>query len=216
MNSHQTKLLVLAIILLTIVSFLAGGCSPAIPTQPPPTPTLEPLNLVKIYEQTFIKIYELAFNRHDVDATMDLLSENVSIDLVGWPDQAHSRQEARDLEEFWFAMNVEFHYIDCNATGSSVSCKAVAIDDCSKHAGMNGINFSTASFEFSNGKINSIRLQMRADDENTYQNFLNNMELWATKVYPDDLKKTNVYNRETGAIFSSLCNKYDAIPIRMP
>jgi hypothetical protein len=202
----------LTIVVLTTVSLLAGGCSPATPTQPPPTatqppatPTTGPLDLVKAYEE--------AFNRHDVEAVMALVSDNIWIDLVNWPsDQSHSRQESHDLLESWFALNVEFHHTDCKTTGSSVvGCKAVASLDCSKAAGMSGINFLAVTFDLHNSKIDQITLQMQPDDENTYSSFLNNMEQWANRVHPEEMKKVTVTNGEMGAIYGGLCKEYAAI-----
>jgi hypothetical protein len=203
MNSQRTSPVILAIAWLIAASMVVASCNSILPLAPTQTPTTRP--------ETLVKAYEDAFNQHDLAAVMDLLSEKVSINLVGWTDQARSGQEARDLNGMWFAMNFEMHYSNCKTTGTMVYCNAVASVDCSKAAGMNGINFSNASFEINNNKIDQIVMQMQADDEKTYRSFLNHMEQWMNEVQPGELEKTDIINQESGTIYSSLCREYAAL-----
>ena len=146
--------LMLVVLCIAVAEFIRTSSIPASPT-PPAAMTSSELSLVMAYES--------AFNRHDLDGTMALLSENVSFFLTDWNSQFLSRQETQNAHAYFIAINGEIQLTDCELSANTVLCKLIWADDCSRAAGMNGVD-EEVIFTLNGDKIRKIAWQFKQID----------------------------------------------------
>jgi hypothetical protein len=179
MKKKRTQSIALAIVLWVALSLLASACGVAATPVPTIAPTSNPLDLVNAYED--------AFNRHDLDGVMALLTDDVVFQLQTF----HTSQDKQDTQafvgNFFFGMNSEFHHTDCTYSGDQVDCKAIAINDWNIAAGvMGGVHYNYSEFLFKENKILKIMYwddwpsdgqRLRVWDDKFFT--------WLDKTYPD-------------------------------
>ncbi len=179
MNGQRIKSVVLAIVLWVALSILASACGPAAP--PAPTATPSPVDLVKAYED--------AFNRHDMEGVMGLLSENIKFHMSSYYSSNRDTMQSL-LKEVYFGFNSEIRHIDCTTSEYSVTCKSVFNADWVKAAEVNEQHFGKAVFTFHENKIGGIEYGLEnADERAKFDNFFISFFEWFEKKYPDEYEK---------------------------
>ena len=199
MKRQSTNSIGLAIVLWVALSFLVSACAPAAttaPTETPlptaiPIPTKTPTAMLALTQTPdpldLVKAFEDAFNRHDLEATMGLMTVDM---LFYWTDwiQTTSREETQALiNEYFFGENSTFTHTDCSTAGDTVTCKAIMSNDFTKAAGVNDYHFDQADFTFRENKIRKIFYYKDQVDDNTKINeFASGFFSWLEKNYPSE------------------------------
>lgn len=193
------------ILVIAIGVILLSACGPAAATQPPPTPTLNALDLVHAFET--------AQNNHDISKVMALFTDDASlIDIEG--NVLTLQEKIQKYIEYNEGINQEIHFTNCQVSGISVKCNYTSTDDCTKAFGLNPLP-GTYYFILSNNKIKIIT-------ENRFWNspeFIQAFEIyerftaWFDKNYPDEWAAINVSDeswttRETGYLLIKRCLEF--------
>ncbi len=160
---------------------LVSACSPAAPKVPTPTPTLGPLDIVKAYEE--------AFNKHDIAATMALLTEEFTLRRPRDGDSYMGKDSVQEFIENWFGSNGEVHFTDCTNSADKVTCKLAAEEDCTRSFGMDAYHWD-ASFKIVGDKIGEMTWDHdNPDDYKQYVGTVNKALAWFEESHPDEYKQ---------------------------
>ena len=183
MKSRRIFTMILVFAVLIAGSILPGACAPAAPATPTVVPTLGPLDLVKAFET--------AFNQHDLEAAMGLMTEGVIYRWGGWGTSWGYDDTQTFLKNWFFGLNSEVHFTDCTPDAMQVTCKSVYVTNWGTAAGLSdGYHFDQSVFSFEDNKISKIEDGFdRTEESAQISNFSNAFWSWLYKNYPDEYEK---------------------------
>lgn len=166
MNSQRIRGYLFTLILLAAVSMLVYACGPRAANQTLPTPT-QAKDLPDL-----IKTFENAYNQHDVQGLMALLTNDATYDEINWGVSDSTLKDIQKRHEFYFGQNYKIYLSDCKASSGSVTCKMAESDDCVSASGIN-LYRGEALFMLQNNKIRGYQwTNDNSDDQNQFYTFL--------------------------------------------
>ncbi len=224
MNRPRTNLVAFGSILLMVSFVICSACSPTAPKASTPIPTTETPRLTPTLASTptqtinlvgLIKSYEDAFNRHDIDAVMVLLSPDPTVIFgTGTGVSAANQRDTQLLLKNWvFGLNSEIHHADCMITGDTVSCKSVYNDVIVTAVGLAVYHYDQTEFTFKGDKLQTLIYKGEPNEEYRKLNkWTQDFGYWLRKNYPSDavIWDTNLYAPDSGEITSLRIKEYAA------
>jgi hypothetical protein len=167
-----------------------------------------------------VKAFQDAYNRHDVDAALDLFGKTACTD---WSDGPRCRDSGLEkLLRYEAALNSEIEISDCSVEGDRATCEATERNDCLAAGSQGGTHFAPVVFWFQDGVIAVIAATRMSADTQRARGFLSSLAGWAQKSRPAEWDKAGrgdlldagaspVFDDQTGAAMSALCKEYAAV-----
>jgi hypothetical protein len=208
MYVHRSRIIVFILVILGAGLVLVSACSNS-PKVPTPTPTTSPLDLVKVFED--------AFNQHDITGLMALLTEDVVLRRPYDGDSYRGKNFVQGFIEVFAGSNGEAHFTDCANSAELVTCKLAVVEDCTRSFGMDAYHWD-ASFKIVGDKISEIIWDNDTDDFIQYVESVDKAVAWFEESHPEEYKQWQQYMQlvnyghsiEKGNLLSKICKEYAA------
>lgn len=129
-----------------------------------------------------VKVYEKAYNSHNLERIMSLYAENATFEVVG-QFVLKSKEQIRDLTEYDIALNIHMYISEYIAKGDTIICKLAETNDWLKTAGIKKAHYSM-KLVFSNGLIKLLRAKATSETNQAFSQMFNPLTEWASKERP--------------------------------
>jgi hypothetical protein len=132
-----------------------------------------------------LKKCEVAANEHDVDALLELFSDDAEFDF-GPIGIVRGKQAIRHLHEYDRALNTHLRFEGIRVEGTQATCRIIETNDWLSTAGIGELAFSEAVFESDeSGLIARVKATMTPESSSLLLDKLGQFDTWAREHQPE-------------------------------
>jgi hypothetical protein len=132
-----------------------------------------------------VKLYELAYNNHDLGELLPLFAEDATFELTG-QFTLKGKEDIRRMAEYDFALHIHMTIDNLIPKCDTVLCEVIEMNDWLEAAGIDEA-FYTGRFVFEDGLIKHIKGSPTPETDKAFQEVLVPLMEWASKERPEQL-----------------------------
>ena len=162
-----------------------------------------------------VQTYQEAANNHDLDAIMDMFTDDAEFELVGQA-KITGHEQLRALHDYDTGLHTELQFYNCVAAENTVTCEVREQNDWQRAANIPEYHYTSAVFTFKDGLIQKIVATMSPESAQVLGATMQAFNKWAMGKRPDAVAKLLtpdgqfIYAQESARIVVDLLKEWQA------
>lgn len=165
-------------------------------------------------EKEIVEAYLEAINKHDIDAVMALYDDDTVFEIVDGDDVV-GKSALRPFQEFYNALNSQWHLFDYISEPGQVSCQGTMQNDWTRALGIDEMHYPSIKITLRDGLITSMRPEASQECMEQVKQADEAFMSWAAKERPEALAELMpdkfTYSKESALSLMALLHEWQAI-----
>jgi limonene-1,2-epoxide hydrolase len=156
-----------------------------------------------------VETFQEKVNQHNVKEIMTMFTEDAEFEIVGL-SKFSGKQNVKIIFEYDVGVNTNLQFINCKSEGDVVYCQILERNDRLDAIGINELKYSSCTFTFRNGLIQSFAPEIPPDFIEYNNKILEKFIPWLKEYYPNEY--STMFTTE-GRFIYNYNNGKDVVPL---